>query len=213
MAPSFKLYYTPTSCGAANFIVASLAGLTFDSEQVDIRSKKTASGADYSAINPKGNVPCIVFPDDPSRPVLNENAATLTFLADQNLDSALSPAEGTPRRYEYINALGFVNSELHPRVGALFNPMLDDKTRESLKEGAVRSAKRFVDLILNGKDFCLKGDKLTTADVYAYIVFSWTGFLGVDLSSVPKVAEFQERVKKYPGVAEAHAKMESAAKS
>lgn len=211
MAPSFKLYYTPTSCGAANFIVASLAGFTFDSEQVDIRTKKTSSGADYSAINPKGNVPCISFED--GRPILNENTATLTFLADQNLDAELSPAEGTPRRYDYINALGFVNSELHPRIGGLFAPCLDDKSRDALKANALRSAGRFADLILEGKDFCLKGDKLTTADVYAYIVFSWAPYLGLDLSSLPKVVAFQERVKNYPGVAEAHAKMDAATKA
>lgn len=82
-----------------------------------------------------------------------------------------------------------------------------------LKAGALRAAGRFVDLILNGKEFCLKGDKITAADVYAYIVFSWTPYLGLDLSSLPKVAEFQERVKSYPGVAEAHAKMDAAAKA
>lgn len=47
------LYYTPTSCGAASFIVAFASGLDIACEQVDIRTHKTASGADYFAINPK----------------------------------------------------------------------------------------------------------------------------------------------------------------
>lgn len=209
MAP-FKLYYAPISCAEASFIVASLAGLTFDSEQVDLTSKETASGVDFNTINPKGNVPCITFED--GRPILNESAATITFLADQNLDAELSPAQGTPRRYDYLNALGFVNSELHTRIGAVYDPELDDKTRDALKASALRTAGRFVDLILDGKHFCLRGDKLTAADVYAYIILSWAPYLDLDLSSLPKVMAFQERVKNYPGVAEARAKMDAATK-
>ena len=52
-----KLYYTPTSCGAASFIVASLCGLTIQCEEVDLGTHKTASGADFYAINPKGARP------------------------------------------------------------------------------------------------------------------------------------------------------------
>jgi glutathione S-transferase len=51
MAP--KLYYTPTSCGAASFIVAHALGLNIPCETVDLATHKTASGADYYAINPK----------------------------------------------------------------------------------------------------------------------------------------------------------------
>ena len=65
-----KLYYTPTSCGAASFIAAYSAGVKLDCETVDISTHKTASGADYYAVNPLGAWPgegrrvggsCIVF--------------------------------------------------------------------------------------------------------------------------------------------------------
>lgn len=171
MVPSFKLYFTPTSCGAANYIVASLNGLSFDSEIVEMGSKKTASGEDFLAINPKGNVPCITFTD--GRPSLNENGSILTFLGDQNLETGLTPVKDTPRRYEYFNALGFVNSELHPHIGALFNPRLSEDAKEEMKLTAIGSVNRFVDMVLNGKKFCLDGDRPTAADIYAYIVLSW----------------------------------------
>ena len=74
-----KLYYTSTSCGAASFIAAFTAGITIDAEQVDIRTHLTASGADFYAINPKGNVPTLVLDDGT---VLNENTAILQFIAD-----------------------------------------------------------------------------------------------------------------------------------
>ena len=75
-----KLYYTPTSCGAASFIAAVAAGIHIDAEVVDIGTHKTASGEDYYKINPKGNVPALVLDDGT---VLNEGAAVLQWIADQ----------------------------------------------------------------------------------------------------------------------------------
>ena len=75
-----KLYYTPTSCGAASFIAAHAAGVHIDCEQMDIGTHKTASGVDFYSINPKGNVPALVLDDGT---VLNEGAAILQWIADQ----------------------------------------------------------------------------------------------------------------------------------
>jgi len=49
-----KLFYTPTSCGAASFIVAHSLGLACDCETVNLHEHCTASGADFYSINPKG---------------------------------------------------------------------------------------------------------------------------------------------------------------
>ncbi len=48
-----KLYYTPTSCGAVSFITALTNGVHLDTEIVDLATHKTASGADFYAVNPK----------------------------------------------------------------------------------------------------------------------------------------------------------------
>ena len=77
---SAKLYYTPTSCGAASFIAAYVGGVNVEAEQVDIQGHKTSSGKDFYAINPKGNVPALVLQDNT---VLNEGAAILQYIADQ----------------------------------------------------------------------------------------------------------------------------------
>jgi glutathione S-transferase len=74
------LYYTPTSCGAASFIVAHALGLGLACETVDLGKHTTASGADFYAINPKGNVPALVLDDGT---LLNEGAAVLQWLGDQ----------------------------------------------------------------------------------------------------------------------------------
>jgi len=75
-----KLYYTTTSCGAASFIAAVAAGLVIDVEQVDIKTHKTSSDADFYLVNPKGNVPALITNEGI---LLNEGAAVLQYIADQ----------------------------------------------------------------------------------------------------------------------------------
>lgn len=74
------MYYTPTSCGSASFIAALAAGVNIECEQVDLSSHQTASGSEFFSINPKGNVPALVYNDGT---VLNEGAAVIQWIADQ----------------------------------------------------------------------------------------------------------------------------------
>jgi glutathione S-transferase len=195
-----KLYYTPTSCGAANFLAASIGGLEFDSEVVDLPSHKTKSGADFYTINPKGNVPTIVFPDGT---ILNENVATLTYLADAG-NAHLAPKEGTPERYQYLNHVAFVATELHKGVGALFNPTLSPEAREAAKANAVKKIDHLVEGWLDGgKKSFLNGKSLSAADLYAYIVLSWTGYLGIQLT--PQAQAYFDGIKAHEGVQKGHA--------
>ena len=106
-----KLYYTPTSCGAASFIAAFAAGVSLEAEQVVFGAPhKTSRGdVDFTTINPLGNVPTLVL-DDGS--ILNEGAATLQYIADLN-PGTVAPAIGTRERYMVMNALNYVGTELH----------------------------------------------------------------------------------------------------
>lgn len=201
---AFKLYYTPTSCGAASFITATLGGIEFDSETVDLPTHKTKSGQDFYGINWKGNVPTIVFPDGS---ILNENVATLTYLADTG-NADLVPREGTPARYQYLNDLGFVATELHKGVGALFNSALSPEARESAKANAVKKIEQLMMLLDGGKRSFLNGRSLSAADIYAYIVLSWSGFLGITLSA-PAQAYF-DGLAAHEGIKRAHAALHAA---
>lgn len=201
---TFKLYYTPTSCGAANFITAAIGGLAFESEIVDLQTHKTKSGADFYGINPKGNVPTIVLPNGT---ILNENVATLTYLADAG-NAGLAPKEGTPERYQYLNHLAFVATELHKGVGALFNPGLSPEAREGAKGMAAKKIDQLVNLLDGGKKQFLNGTSLSAADVYAYIVLSWTGFLGITLSA--EAQAYFDGIKAHEGVQKGHAAIQAA---
>lgn len=204
MTAPFKLYYTPTSCGAANFLAATIGALEFDSETVDLKTHKTKSGADFYTVNPKGNVPTIVFPDGT---ILNENVATLTYLADKG-NAGLAPEEGTEERYRYLNDIGFVASELHPAYGALFNPNLSPELREAAINNARRRVDKLVGLLDGGKKPFLNGKSLSAADLYAFIVLGWSKSLGVTLP--PAAQAYLDGIGKHEKVAKAQAALASA---
>jgi glutathione S-transferase len=199
----FKLYYTPTSCGAANFLAATIGGLTFDSEVVDLPTHKTKSGADFYAINPKGNVPTIVFPNGS---ILNENVATLTYLADAG-NAHLAPKDGTPERYQYLNDVGFVATELHKGVGALFNTGLSPEAREAAMANAQKKVDQLLVRLDGGKKPFLNGKTLSAADLYAYIVLSWSGFLKLPLPAAAQA--YFDRIKALDAVQKASAALGS----
>jgi hypothetical protein len=51
---------------------------------------------------------------------LNENIATLSWIADQAPQSGLAPAAGTNERYQLLNKLSIVATEIHKAYGPFF---------------------------------------------------------------------------------------------
>ena len=201
---SAKLYYTSTSCGAANFISAHIGGVQMDAEQVDIGTKKTGSGADYKGINPKGNVPAIVLPD---KTLINENVATLSYIADNATKKKLAPEGGSGKRYEFLSVLAYIASEVHTSVGPFFNPNLQGEAREmALKKLHMKLDYIDQTLLKGGKSF-IYGDAFTVADSYLYIILSWFGFLKLDFSKNTNVSKYFEGIKALPEVQAAHARI------
>ena len=186
-----KLFYTETSSGAANFIAANIAKVDLETEQVDIRTHKTASGADFYSINPKGNVPCIVLDDGT---ILNENAATLQYIGDLDASHSVLPEAGRVERYEVIGMLSYIGTEYHKTVQNLFNPSLPADVRAYFQAGANAKLSYINSHMLNGKRF-LVAEKLSVADIYLYICLTWSIYIDLDLRLYPNVAAFCSRMQ------------------
>jgi glutathione S-transferase len=189
-----KLYYMPGACSLAPHIALREAGLPFDLEQVD-RSKKTASGADYWTINPKGAVPAVKLDDGQ---VLTEAAVIQQYIADKAPGKKLAPAAGTPERLRLQEWLNYVASELHKGIGQLFNPAMPDEYKEAVKKGLAARQFAYLDKALAGKDYLL-GD-FSIADGYAFTVLNWTRLHKIDLSAFPHVVAYMQRVAARPAV-------------
>jgi glutathione S-transferase len=111
-------------------------------------------------------------------------------------------------RYKYLNHIAWVATELHKGVGGLFNSKLTPEAREAQKEVAKKKIGQLVKLLDDGRKLFLNGQQISAADIYAYIVLTWTHFHGVPLPR--EAAAFMDNVRAVPGVGAAHAKMEAA---
>lgn len=190
-----KLYYAPQACSMAPHIVLRELGLPFERVRVDNRTKRTADGEDFLAINPKGYVAALQLDNGE---VLTEGPAILQFLADLRPEAGLAPANGTFERVRLQEWLNFISTEIHGGLGALFNAQFPEAVKALIKE---KLFKRFAVLseALARRDYLMAGG-FGIADVYLFTVLRWTAGFAIDLNRWPALAGFQARIDQRPAV-------------
>jgi len=191
----FKLYYVPGTCALCPHIILHEANVEFTLDKVGRSDKKTESGQDYNAINPKGYVPALVMDNGQ---LLTEVAVIAQYIADQVPGKKLSPGAGTLEHYRMQELLNFIATEIHKSFSPLFNPKLADDAKAILKErlnGRIGIAAK----MLADKDY-LTGKDFTIADAYLYTVLRWSPRMGVDLATWPALQDYMERIAARPSV-------------
>jgi glutathione S-transferase len=192
---SMKLYYSPAACSLASHIALHEAGLPFEIEKVDLGSKKTESGEDFTTINPKGYVPAVKLKDGG---MLTEGGAILQYIADQKPESGLAPKNGTMERYRLQEWLTFIGTEVHKPMGSFFNKAMPEETKQSTRT-LVGKRLDYVEAALNGKQY-LMGDAFSVADAYLFTVTNWGNFVGFDLGNRDNLKAYIGRVAARPHV-------------
>jgi glutathione S-transferase len=189
-----KLYYSPGACSLAAHIALQESGLRYDVERVDLRTHKTAGGADFFAINPKGYVPVLEL-DDGTR--LTEAGVVLLYIADRN-PGTLAPAFGSMARYRLMEWVSFIATEIHKGLSPLWKP----GTPEAYKASVVAAVGARFDYIVDrlGSQPYLTGDSFTVADAYLFAIVNWHNFLPFDIDRWPALQQFQARVASRPHV-------------
>ena len=193
-----KLFLSPGACSLSPHIALLEAGLAFTTERVDLRKKITASGADYKAVNPKGYVPALELG---SGVLLTEGPAIVQYIADQAPEKQLAPPAGTLERYQLMEWLAFISTEIHKNFGPLFLP----GASEDMKANAITNLNNrfgFVERKLEGRDY-LGGARFSVADGYLFTMSNWAGVVGFDLSPFPRLQAFHARVAARPAVQQA----------
>ena len=193
-----KLYYVPGACSLSPHIVLLELGLPYSLEKVDFATKKTANGVDYLTINSKGSVPTLEL-DNGQR--LTEGPAIVQYLADQKPDSGLAPRAGSFERYQLMEILNYITSELHKGFGPLFDPKISSDWRAGALAN-VGNKLEWTAKFLQGKDF-LMGSNFTVADAYLFTVLGWSGHVGIDLKKWPVLVAYRERIAQRPKVQQA----------
>jgi glutathione S-transferase len=193
-----KLYFSPGACSLSPHIALREAGLDFVAERVDLRQKVTESGADFRAINPKGYVPALQLKDGT---LLTEGPAIVQYIADQAPASKLAPAAGSIERYQLVEWLNYISTEVHKSFSPLFNPAATDDMKQAART-AIANRLNYVAQVLDGREF-LMGSTFTVADAYLFTVLGWAGYVKLSLADWPVLQAYIERVGARPAVQQA----------
>jgi glutathione S-transferase len=192
-----KLYYYPGASSLAPHIALREAERSFELERVDGRMQKTASGADYHAIDPRGDVPALQL-DGPGSLVLTENAAILQYIADLVPERHLVPPAGTFARYQMQDWLAFIGSEIDKQMRPLFHPDTDAHTLERVR-GELAERFGYLNGVLVDRAHVF-GETFTVADCYLFPLLRWCERFDIDLQIWPNLDSYFLRVLERPTV-------------
>jgi glutathione S-transferase len=190
-----KLFYKAGACSLASHIVLEESGLPYEIEAVDLKTKVTASGADFMAINPKGYVPALQLDNGE---LLTEGPAIMQYIADQAPAKHLAPLADAMARYRLQGWLTFIGTELHKNFTPFFSPA---ETSE-WKAAAMANLERrlaYVAKHIDDKQYLL-GDEYGIGDAYLFTVLGWAPFIDLDLNKWPALTAYQARVAARPAV-------------
>lgn len=193
-----QLYYSPGACSLSPHIALAEAGLAYTTEKVDLKTKKTETGADFFVINPAGYVPALVLDNGET---LTEGPAIVQYIADLAPAKKLAPPAGSFERVRLQEWLNFISTEVHKSFSPLFNPAAPEEWKTVTRDLIGRRLD-VVEQKLAGRDYLI-GD-FSVADGYLFTVLGWGRLVGVDVKeNRPRIAAYIDRVKARPGVQQA----------
>lgn len=183
-----KLYYCPWACSLAAHIALHEAGVPFENESVDIRTKITASGGDFNKVTPKGYVPALELDNGE---ILTENIAVLDYLA------GIYPrfgVEGPLGRTRLVEALAYISTEIHKSYKPFWHNGTDEQ--KAVASAYITARMRYLGGTIKG-DY-LFGDQPTVADFYLFVNTRWAERFDVEIP--PAIAAIHERLNARPAV-------------
>ena len=183
-----KLYYSPGACSLAVHIALRELKYKFDLDRVDLAAKKTETGEDFLAVNPKGYVPALKLDDGT---VMTEVGVILQYLADQKPRRGLVPKPKTPERYKLMEWLSFISTEIHKGLSDFFNPKLTPEWRDAKLD---RLGKRlgYLNKALGSSEYLM--GEFSIADAYLFTVLNWTKRHNIDLANYANIQSFMQRM-------------------
>ena len=196
----FKLYFAPGTCALASHIALADAGASYTTVKLDFKAGQQNS-PEYLAINPKGRVPTLVT----DRGVLTETPAMLAFIAQSFPQARLAPLDD-PFEFAKVQA---VNSYLCSTVHVAHAHKLRG-ARWATEETSFADMKRMIPKTVGAcfslierdmlKGPWVMGEQYTICDPYLYTLTGWLEGDGVDIATLPKVADHRKRMSERPAV-------------
>ncbi|SDM62221.1 glutathione S-transferase family protein [Maricaulis salignorans] len=178
-----------------------LHGIDYDFEEADPLDG-AAGLARVKSVNPLGQVPALILPNDD---VMTESAAILIWLGDLDGQYRWAPRPDAPERAEYLRWMIFMSSSFYSTLTitdgpARFHP--DPATHKTLLHQAVERRKqmwRIIDTAFKGATRpYLLGETMSLLDVYVAMMSHWSPCGGWFLEHCPNLAGAVRATEKHP---------------
>ena len=195
-----KLYYAAHTCSLASHIALEEAGAEYFTERVSFKTNQQSS-PDYLAINPKGRVPSL----GTDRGVLTETPAMLAYIAQMFPRAQLAPLDD-PFAFAQVQAFNsYLCSTLHIAHAHRMRGHRwanDESSFADMKRMVPKTVGACFALIERSmlKGPWVMGETYTICDPYLFTIAQWLEGDGVNLSTLPKVAEHRSRMLERPAV-------------
>jgi glutathione S-transferase len=207
----YKLYYAPGTCALASHIALEEAGADYTVGRLDFKANQQQS-PEYLQVNPKGRVPALVT----DHGALTETPAILAYIAQTFPNAKLAPLDDA---FAFAQVQAF-NSYLcssvhvaHAHKGRGYRWATEETSYADMKRMVPKSMGAAFALIEKGmlKGPWVMGEQYTICDPYLYTIELWLEGDGVDLKTLPKVADHMKRMAERPAVKKVMAEQQAKA--
>jgi glutathione S-transferase len=198
-----KLYFAPGTCALASHIALAESGADYTAERIDFKTNQQQS-PEYLAINPKGRVPALVT----DRGVLTENPAMLAYIAQSFPKAKLAPLDD-PYAFAQVQSINsYLSSTVHvahSHKGRGYRWATEESSFADMKKTLPKSMGAVFALLEQNllKGPWMMGESYTICDPYLFTLTGWLEGDGVDIATLPKVADHFKRMKDRPAVQKA----------
>lgn len=197
-----KLYFAPNSRAVRTAWLLNELGLDFEIERFTLGDKAMRS-PEYAAVNPNGRVP--VLDDGDVR--ISESTAIAQYLVARYGNGQFAPEVSSPAFPVYLQWLHYGEGMIMGPMGNyVVETILLPEDRRS-EEHARRAQKLMgralvaVDAHMEGREYLV--DEFTAADTITGHACMMCERLGVDISSMPNIKAYNERLKARPAFQQA----------
>jgi GST-like protein len=177
-----------------------LAGVAYEREEIDYSTPGPARDR-LLALNPLGQVPTVILPDDA---VMTESAALVLHLDELVPTAGLLPAPGDPLRREALRWLVFMVAAVYPTFtyGDDPNKWAGEAGGPALRESTDAHRMRlWQQLEAQVKGPWFLGARLGMLDVYVGVMTRWRPQRAWFATATPKLAAIAARVDDDPRLA------------
>ena len=152
--------------------------------------------ADFHRINPRGEVPVLILPDNT---MMTESAAMMIYLGDRFPEAGLAPATTSPARPRYLRWMIYLATTVYMSDLRMYHPArysTDPSHAAAIKQRAVLDMARDFEILSEGignGPFIL-GEAMSAADIYAAMLASWAPDVPALFAAHPNIATLYDRV-------------------